>query len=54
VWYRAAVLGFLIGACFDPSLEGAHAAIWLFTVVGLDAAHSLVERRRSAPAVPPQ
>jgi hypothetical protein len=54
VWYPAAVLGFLIGALFDPSLEGPHAAIWLFTMVGLGTAHSLVGRRRSALAVPPQ
>ena len=26
---------FLIGAYFDPSLEGPHVAIWFFTLVGL-------------------
>jgi hypothetical protein len=35
VWYPAAALGFLVGAYFDPSLEAPHAAVWLFTVVGL-------------------
>jgi hypothetical protein len=52
LWYSAAVLGFLIGAYFDPSLEGPHAGIWLYTLVGLGAAHSLDWRRRSAPAGP--
>jgi hypothetical protein len=52
VWYSAAVLGFLIGAYFDPSLEGPHASVWLFTIVGLGAAHSLVMPRRAAPAEP--
>ena len=46
VWYLAAVAGFLIGAYFDPSLEGPHAGIWLFTLVGLGAAHSRVTRPR--------
>jgi hypothetical protein len=44
VWYLASVVGFLIGAYFDPSLEGPHAGIWLFTLVGLGAAHSMVAR----------
>jgi hypothetical protein len=52
VWYPAAVLGFLIGAYFDPSLEGPHAGIWLFTLVGLGATHSLLEQRRVTPAEP--
>ena len=38
VWLLAAIPGFLVGAYFDPSLEGPHVAIWLFTVVGLAAA----------------
>ena len=38
VWLLAAIPGFLVGAYFDPSLEGPHVAIWLFTVVGLGAA----------------
>jgi O-antigen ligase len=50
VWYSAAVLGFLIGAYFDPSLEGPHAAIWLFTLVGLGAAHTSDKWRRLEPA----
>jgi O-antigen ligase len=54
MWYLAAVPGFLIGAYFDPSLEGPHAAIWLFTLVGLGAAHTLEGGRRSAPAGPPR
>jgi O-Antigen ligase len=45
VWYLAGVVGFLIGAYFDPSLEGPHAGIWLFTLVGLAAAHSRVAAR---------
>ena len=47
VWYLASVVGFLIGAYFDPSLEGPHAGIWLFTLVGLAAAQSRVGRRPS-------
>jgi hypothetical protein len=54
VWYVAAVLGFLIGAYFDPSLEAPPAGIWLFTLVGLGATHSMAERRRWAPAGPPR
>jgi O-antigen ligase len=38
VWLLATIPGFLVGAYFDPSLEGPHVAIWLFTVVGLAAA----------------
>jgi hypothetical protein len=52
VWYLASVVGFLIGAYFDPSLEGPHAGIWLFTLVGLGAAHSMVARARPEVAVP--
>jgi hypothetical protein len=52
VWYLASVVGFLIGAYFDPSLEGPHAGIWLFTLVGLGAAHSMVVRARPEVAVP--
>ena len=47
VWYLASVVGFLSGAYFDPSLEGPHAGIWLFTLVGLAAAQSRVGRRPS-------
>jgi hypothetical protein len=53
VWYLASVVGFLIGAYFDPSLEGPHAGIWLFTLVGLGAVHSRMGRRVSPPAGPP-
>ena len=52
VWYLASVVGFLIGAYFDPSLEGPHACIWLFTLVGLGAAHSRVARVRTEAATP--
>jgi hypothetical protein len=52
VWYVASVAGFLIGAYFDPSLEGPHAAIWLFTLVGLAAAHTRVARVRPDAAGP--
>ncbi len=52
VWYLASVVGFLIGAYFDPSLEGPHAGIWLFTLVGLGAAHSMVARARPEVAAP--
>jgi hypothetical protein len=51
VWYLAGVVGFLIGAYFDPSLEGPHAGIWLFTLVGLGAVHSRVARARRPEAV---
>jgi O-antigen ligase len=44
VWLLAAVPGFLVGAYFDPSLEGPHVAIWLFTVVGVAAALTRDER----------
>jgi hypothetical protein len=52
VWYLASVVGFLIGAYFDPSLEGPHAGIWLFTLVGLGAAHSRVAQARPEVAAP--
>ena len=52
VWYLASVVGFLIGAYFDPSLEGPHACIWLFTLVGLAAAHTMVARARPEVAAP--
>jgi hypothetical protein len=52
VWYLASVVGFLIGAYFDPSLEGPHAGIWLFALVGLGAAHSRVARVRTELAAP--
>jgi hypothetical protein len=52
VWYVASVAGFLIGAYFDPSLEGPHAGIWLFTLVGLAAAHTRVARVRPEAAGP--
>jgi O-antigen ligase len=34
----AGVAGFLVNAFFDPALDGPHAGIWLFTLVGLGAA----------------
>jgi O-Antigen ligase len=34
----AAAGGFLVNAFFDPALDGPHAGIWLFTLVGLGAA----------------
>jgi hypothetical protein len=49
VWLLAVIPGFLVGAYFDPSLEGPHVAIWLFTVVGLAAAVT----RDHRVAVPP-
>ena len=49
VWLLAAIPGFLVGAYFDPSLEGPHVAIWLFTVVGLGAAVTL-DRWAAVPA----
>jgi hypothetical protein len=52
-WYLAVVPAFLIGAYFDPSLEGPHAGIWLFTLVGLGAAHSRMRRRVLPSAGPP-
>jgi O-antigen/teichoic acid export membrane protein len=52
VWLLAAVPAFLIGAYFDPSLEGPHVAIWLFTLVGLGAAATRVPRRAAAVAEP--
>jgi hypothetical protein len=52
VWYLASVVGILVGAYFDPSLEGPHAGIWLFTLVGLGAAHSMVRRARPEVTTP--
>ena len=52
-WYLAVVPAFLIGAYFDPSLEGPHAGIWLFTLVGLGAAHSRIRRRILPSGGPP-
>lgn len=57
IWLLASVPGFLIGAYFDPSLEGPHVAIWFFTLVGLGVAATRVRRPVAAPAevdvVPP-
>ncbi len=39
VWLLAAPPAFLVNAIFDPALEGPHSGIWLFTVVGVAAAH---------------
>lgn len=39
VWLLAAPLAFLVNAIFDPALEGPHSGIWLFTIVGVGAAH---------------
>ena len=50
IWLLSGVPAFLIGAYFDPSLEGPHVAIWLFTVVGLGVAATRVRRPVMAPA----
>ena len=39
VWLLAAPPAFLINAIFDPALDGPHSGIWLFTIVGVGAAH---------------
>jgi len=39
VWFSAAVTGYLITAVFDPAIEGPHAGIWMWSLVGLGAAH---------------
>ncbi len=39
VWLLAAPPAFLVNAIFDPALEGPHSGIWLFTIVGVGAAH---------------
>jgi hypothetical protein len=52
VWLLAAVPAVLIGAYFDPSLEGPHVGIWLFSVVGLGAAITRVPRPVLVPAGP--
>jgi hypothetical protein len=49
VWLLASVPSFLVGAYFDPSLEGPHVAIWLFTVVGVGIAATRVLRRVEVP-----
>lgn len=50
IWFGASVTGFLVNAAFDPSIEGPHAGIWFWVMVGAGAAHL----RRSRPAVPRQ
>ena len=50
VWLMTAIPAFLIGAYFDPSLEGPHVAVWLFTVVGLGVAATRVRRQVTVPA----
>jgi hypothetical protein len=50
IWLLASVPGFLIGAYFDPSLEGPHVAIWFFTVVGVGVAATRVRGPVTAPA----
>jgi O-Antigen ligase len=44
VWLLAGVSAFLVNAFFDPSLEGPQAGIWLWTLVGLGAAHFRPQR----------
>lgn len=39
VWLLAAPPAFLVNAIFDPALEGPPPGIWLFTFVGVGAAH---------------
>ena len=52
-WLLAAPPAVLIGAYFDPSLEGPHVGIWLFAIVGLGAALTRVPRRVPGAAGPP-
>jgi O-antigen ligase/polysaccharide polymerase Wzy-like membrane protein len=52
VWLLAAVPAVLIGAYFDPSLEGPHVGIWLFAMVGFGAAATRVPQRIPVPTVP--
>jgi hypothetical protein len=52
VWLLASVPAVLIGAYFDPSLEGPHVGIWLFAIVGLGAAVTRVPRRAPVPVAP--
>jgi hypothetical protein len=44
-WLLGASAAFLVNAFFDPALEGPHAGIWLFVLVGLGAAHTRYRRR---------
>ena len=39
VWLLAAPPAYLVNAIFDPALEGPHSGVWLFTIVGVAAAH---------------
>ncbi|HEX6677873.1 MAG TPA: O-antigen ligase family protein [Actinomycetes bacterium] len=50
VWLLAAPPAYLVNAVFDPALEGPHSGVWLFTIVGVAAAHVALLRtnRRGA------
>jgi hypothetical protein len=50
VWTSACVLGTIVNAFFDPTLEGPHAAIWMWVMVGLAA---VTAPRRVRPRKPP-
>jgi hypothetical protein len=43
-WLLASMLGFLVNAYFDPSLEGPQACIWLYVMLGLGAARTRAHR----------
>lgn len=45
-WLLAASAAFMTNAFFDPALEGPHAGIWLFVLVGLGAGHTMYQPRR--------
>jgi O-antigen ligase len=48
-WLLGAVAAFLLGAYFDPTLDGPKGAIWLYTMVGLGAAYSAGRGMRLPP-----
>jgi hypothetical protein len=44
-WLLAGVLGMLVNAIFDPTLEGPQVAVWLWTLVGLGASSRVTALR---------
>ncbi|CAN5895978.1 hypothetical protein BH23ACT10_BH23ACT10_07140 [soil metagenome] len=45
-WLLGATAAALVNAFFDPALEGPHAAVWLYALVGLGAAHTIYRPKR--------
>ena len=50
-WLLGSSAAFMVNAFFDPALEGPHAGIWLFTLVGFGTAHTIYQRPTCQPHV---